>query len=241
MSKDLAPQSSKAVEQLERLAEEYGPRALAPLPTIARTFKLAQGVQQARALVLQVVPHVKHLAGTPLGFLTDKDKAGGYPESVLAECLTEAVLRGVSWVGNEFNIISGRCYITKDGYQHLVREIDGLTDLVLIPGVPKGSEGGAVVPYKATWKLHGKPMTLERQIPVRLNNGMGADGAIGKATRKMLASIYFTCTGSEQSASDAADEVPDLPPAGPSRTETLTAKIEQKAALFDGEKQQLPD
>ena len=203
------PQSTEAlVVQLEELADNYGPQALAPLSTIARSVKLAEGVRQARQLVAGILPHIRHLAGSSLGFRTDKDRDGksGYDDATLAEALTEGVLRGVSWTGNELNIISGRCYITKEGYAHLVREIAGLTDLVLIPGVPKGAEGGAVVPFKASWRLNGRPMSLERQIPVRLNSGMGADGAIGKATRKMLASIFFQCTGSAQSAADAEDD-----------------------------------
>lgn len=232
----LATKETEAIDQLERLAADYGPMALATLSDIHRSFKLAEGVALFRKAVRHVTSSLRHLAGTPLGFKTDEDRRGGggtgYDDDTLAEALTEAILRGVSWVGNEFNIIKGRCYVTKEGYSRLVREIPGLTDLILIPGVPKGHDGGAVVPFKATWKLDGKPMSLERQIPVKLNAGMGADGAIGKATRKMLASVHFACTGSNQSGADVdADPAdPADAPVIPSRAADLRERLTAPAA-----------
>lgn len=201
----------EAVAKLDSIAADYGPEALAPLSIINRSLKLSRGIQLARSLVTTVFPEVRHLAGTQLGFRTDQDKNGrcGYDDATIIECMTEASLRGFGWVGNEFNIISGKFYATKEGYTRKVRELPGLTDLSHHIGVPKGYDGGAIVPFKSKWKSNGVVMELERQIPVRMNSGMGADGAIGKATRKMLASIYAQETGSEKAHEDAAGEEPD--------------------------------
>ena len=225
------PDAADPVSQLEHLATEYGPAAIASLSEMQQAVKVSRGIQLARTLITKLLPEIKPLAGTALGFKTDLDAKGGYPDHALIEALTEAVLRGVSWTGNQFNVISGRCYVTKEGYAKLVRNLDGLTDLVLIPGVPKGGEGGAVVPFKAEWRLNGKLMRLERNIPVRLNGTAGADAAIGKATRKMLASVYATCTGSVQSAYDAddadGDGLVDVTPApiGPARSNELKSRL----------------
>ena len=69
----------------------------------------------------------------------------------------ETVLRGVRIVGNEFNIISGRPYITKEGFSRLVREWPGLTELRLMPGVPATQANRALIAYRAVKK--GSPPT----------------------------------------------------------------------------------
>lgn len=230
------------IAALEKLATDYGPTALSSFSEMQRAFKVSQGIQIARNLIGKLIADIRPLAGTPLGFRTDKDSTGGYADAVLVEACTEAVIRGVGWVGNEFNIIAGRCYITKEGYSRLVRNIPGLTDLVLNPGVPKMFDEGAIVPYSAAWNLNGKPQMFERSIPVRLNRGMGVDAALGKATRKMLASIYSRCTGSEQSAYDAeADEVEVVTqPAGPSQAEELKSRLAAATSTAATSKSELP-
>lgn len=217
MSKDKSRATTDLVE-LEQVADRYSPVVMQSLPRFERMLKLAEGMGELRSRLMPLMGAVLPLAGSALGFKTDKS----YPPETICECLIEATMRGVYPVGNEWNIISGRCYITKEGYTRLVRELPGLTDLRLMPGVPKILPGGAVVPFKASWRLDGKAHTIERQIPVRLNTGMGADGALGKATRKMLAAIYAQCTGSYQS--EAEDDAGDLS-VGQSRTDRLADKM----------------
>lgn len=160
-------------------------------------FKMAAGMRELRTLITDdAMKDVMQLQNTSLGFRTDKAQ-GGYPVDIVKDCVIEASLRGLRPVGNEFNIISGRMYVTKEGFARLVREFPGLSDLKLTPSVPKTRDGGALVEFKATWNLHGLPDSLVREFPVRVNTGMGADAIIGKATRKMLAAIYGQLTGSE--------------------------------------------
>ena len=211
-----------ALVELESVADRYSPANVGSLPRFERMLKLAEGMGELRSRLMPLMDRVLPLAGSALGFKADKQ----YPADVICEALIEATLRGVYPVGNEWNIIQGRCYITKEGYTRLVRELPGLTDLRLMPGVPRIQPGGAVVPYKATWRLDGKAQSIERQIPVKLNTGMGADGALGKATRKMLASIYAQCTGSYQS--EAEDDAADLG-VGQTRTDRLADAIGVKA------------
>lgn len=207
---------------LARLVEEFGPKALAKVEEISKAFKLAEGVKRVRALVLQVAPQIMPLQGTPLGFRTDKDKDGGYPLAVVAECATEALLRGLRLHGNEWNIIGGRCYVAQAGVARLVAELEGVTDLEHQPGVPVMRDGGAIVEYTVTWRLNGQPMQLTRKIPVRVNAGMGVDAILGKAKRKALAAVHERLTGSVLTDGEADDRaiVPEQ-----SKPASLTERI----------------
>lgn len=196
------PDPRAVVAELDGIATKYSRELAACTGRFERALVLSDGIKALKGAIESVVGEILHLQNSPLGFLTDK-RDTGYAPNVVAECMVEATLRGVYPVGNEFNIIAGRCYITQNGYKRLVRELPGLTDLKLLPGVPKASVGGAVVPFRATWKLNGKADALDREIPIKMNSGMGVDALIGKATRKMLASIYGQITGSEHSDGDA--------------------------------------
>lgn len=237
----------EAITQRYQLSEKIGNR-------FERMFVMASAMGELRrCLSTEALAAAMQLQGTALGFKTDKDREGGYPPEAVKECLIEAVLRGVYPVGNEFNIISGRAYITKEGYTRLVGEIKGLTNLRLIPGVPATTGGGALVPYIATWMLNGKAQRLDcvegrdsggnkidGRIAVRVNANMGVDAIIGKATRKMLKRVYEYITGSRHDDHEDIEEltiredkpVMDILPPGtpPTRTEQVTQQLQQHAA-----------
>lgn len=206
------PSNETSLAQVEELAKKYALSACEARGCFERALVLSEGIMALRQAVKPLLPRILPLMNSQLGFLTDRKGKEPYPDEVVLECLIEATLRGLYPVGNEWNILAGRAYITKEGYARLVRELPGLTDLKLEPGVPKMLAGGAVVPYRAAWKQSGKGYQLVREIPVRLNAGMGVDGAIGKATRKMLAAIHTRVTGSFLTEGDAeGDDLPHLP------------------------------
>lgn len=187
------PNTAIAVQsKVAEIAARCREAAVARLDDFPLFVGFAEGLAAMREAIQPHVPKLLTLAGSPLGFRCDKE----YGREVLTEVMVEALIRGVRPIGNEFNVIGGRCYVTKEGYTRLVRELPGLTDLVLIPGVPAVRDGGAVVRYRAQWKLDGALRQLDREIAVRLHPGQGADAAVGKATRKMLAAVHATVTGS---------------------------------------------
>ena len=181
-----------------------------------RTMTLAESMAMMRANFRgDILERVKGLNGTALGFLTDsRDKP--YPDNVIRDCVIEAMLRGAQPIGNEFNIIAGRCYLTKAYFERQLRSFPGLTELRLTEGVPQAAQqhGGALVPYRATWKLNGQPDSLvcaelpegDTRIAVRVNSGMGVDAILGKAKRKILARIFARVTGSDWVDVDSDDE-----------------------------------
>jgi hypothetical protein len=158
-------------------------------------------------LTPEVMKPILNLQNTSLGFQTDR-REGGYPLDTVKECLIDAVLSGVSPVGNEFNIIAGRAYITKNGMLHKLSTVDGLS-YTMTPGIPKmAGEGGAAIIMAIDWTFNGKTNHKDLALAVRINKGMGADAIIGKATRKSAAWLYQTVTGQTVDEGEANESAP---------------------------------
>lgn len=188
-----------------------------------KAFRMAAAIRALhKAITDEMMGDIMALQGTALGFLTDKDKTGGYDVKTVKLVMIEAALMGAHWVGNEVNIISERPYLTKNFFTRTLREFPGFTDLKLFPGVPAlAGDKGALVPYVATWKLNGAADRIERlltkldggkeldeRICVKVNAGMGADAILGKAERKIKAAIYGRLTGSDVHDGDVDDVMP---------------------------------
>lgn len=174
----------------------------------SQAIKVAGAMNQLRSMIDdEVIDAFMPLQGSALGFKTDKDATGGYPKAVIKEVMIEATLKGAQMVGNQVNIIGGRFYATLQFFENYfkVAAKDRVTDLRLDPGVPKTTADGTIVTYKASWKLDGKPDSIERVIPIRVNSGMGPDAILGKAKRKILAAIYERVTGTTITEGDAED------------------------------------
>lgn len=170
---------------------------------------IAGSIQELRALLTpQVMKPIMALQNTSIGFLTDRPN-GGYDVDTVRDCLIEATLTGVFPVGNEFNIISARCYTTKEGFGHKLRDIFGL-QYIITPGIPRNvSEAGAVVKMRIEWTYNGQKSDRELEFAIRVNKGMGADAIIGKATRKARAWLFTAVTGQEVGEGDVGDSLAD--------------------------------
>lgn len=183
-------------------------KALTVASQFRRAFATANAVAQLKALLTpQVMAPIMNLQNSALGFMTDR-REGGYELSIVKECLIDAVLSGVSPVGNEFNIIAGRAYITKNGMKHKLMQIDGLA-YTMTPGIPKmAGEGGAAIIMAIDWTYKGKTEHKDLALAVRINKGMGTDAIIGKATRKAAAWLYETVTGQTVDDGEANESAP---------------------------------
>lgn len=222
------------IEKVEQVVLECGVMALREQPAMMQAIKLAQGVKALKAIFNKefVETTFLHLQNTPLGFLTDKPD-GGYPGPVVQECLIEALLRGFRPVNNEWNIIAGRFYGAKNGYERLVHEFPGVTNVEIDLGVPKlVAEKGALVACEGRWRHNGKKetlwcgpprgdgSTLDTSIPIKVNSGMQSDAILGKATRKLYARMYQRMSGVVVTDADGEEVIPteSLPaPAAPAK------------------------
>lgn len=169
---------------------------------------IAGSINELRALLTPaVMKPIMALQNTSIGFKTDRPS--GYDVDTVRDCVIEATLKGVYPVGNEFNIISCQCYITKEGFGHKLLDIPGLT-YTMTPGIPRMVGEGAIVKVLIEWTYNKKDHSKELELAIRVNKGMGTDAIIGKAIRKARAWLYTTVTGQEIGDGDADGDVIDI-------------------------------
>ena len=186
--------------------------------SVIAALDVAKGIEDLRVLFDQpeIKARIVALQDTPLGFRTDKDPRVvnrktnqpnvPYDYAVVREAAIEAGLRGLQLVGNQFNIISGRFYATKEGFEALIRKAPGVSGFRPIIGVPGNKPGGVLIECEATWQQNGTAQNLKVTIPVKSDDYSSADQLIGKATRKFLRRCYEMMTGSTVPEGDTADD-----------------------------------
>lgn len=206
----LAPIPQQTVSALAevstRAAAAFGQANAGELDVMA-ALAVAESVDQLRHLLdtPEVRARIEALQDTSIGFRTDSDPKvwnkkknahnQPYEWPVVRDCALEAALRGLQWVGNQFNIITGRTYCTKEGFEYLIKRCKAVTEFRPVIQVPRLSNGGALVECSATWKMSGQPVTFASTIPVKSDEYSGADQIIGKATRKFLKRCYEQMSG----------------------------------------------
>lgn len=179
--------------------------------------KALQGFQKAH-VVSQAIMELKQLLtdeymkpimalqGNRLGFKTDKDKSGGYPMETVRNCLIEAVLMGMQPTGNQFNIIAGNTYATKEGCGYMLDNIEGLS-YTLICSLPRinPTNTSAAVDVTLNWTYNGKTNKKTVPIPLKMDNYTSVDALIGKATRKGRAWLLSNVMGVEITDGEISD------------------------------------
>jgi len=163
--------------------------------SFANSLAVAQGVSDIRALLDdETMRPVMDMMNSRLGFLTDRDPARNkktnskYSVDIVRECLIEATFRGLVPMGNLFNIIAGNCYITKEGFQFLLRKVSRLEELKVNIGLPTGGKGGGtIVTASVSWKLNGKKdATGNVDLSIKSDAYASPDSIRGKAERKIV-------------------------------------------------------
>jgi hypothetical protein len=180
--------------------------------TIAEIRKGLEQFFTPKIMADYVIP----LMNTSGGFRTDRDpkqinrKTNKPNEPYSMEeargCVIDALIDGVGITGNQFNIISSRHYITKEGFEAKLNKMKDL-QYTIIPGIPKIMTGGAIVDMEITWcKAGGKEQKKTLPICAKLADGQGADVAVGKAMRKSRAWLFTKVTGREIGDADVEDD-----------------------------------
>ena len=180
-----------------------------------RAYATAQSIEVLKTLLTpEYMAPIMQLQGNRLGFKTDKDKSGGYPIETVKNCLIEAVLMGLQPYGNEFNIIAGNTYATKEGVGRLLATWKGLT-YSLVCGIPKPASDGksAVVDVHIKWTVNKEAKEETLPISVKMDAYTSVDAMIGKATRKGRAWLLSAISGIEIVEADVNDaEFVDVTP-----------------------------
>ena len=187
---------------------------------------------------------IMQLQGSRLGFLTDKDidsktkqKGPGYPLDVVKDCLIDAVLLGLEVTGNQFNIIGGTMYPTREGFGGLLDKMTNLRKNFTYKDIRQvsGSKVANVV-VQIDWHLNGEePKKQVIDFPIKNSDYTSYDALIGKAERKAKRWLYNTIKGTDISDGDVHD-IPHTVVSGEDDT-----KLDDAKSLFDSVKEYLSE
>lgn len=245
----------RTVERLDGLSRQCLTELNMPgMSAFRRAMVTATAIEVLdKAITPEVLRLILKLMNCPLGFMTDRGPGqkhqDPYDAATVKRCVIEALLNGVDWTGNQFNILAGgKVYITQNGYARKVADVPGLTDLELMPGTPQVLNGHVVVRVGARWKLNGQVRELVDAkgepglvFPIATNQGSTADNIVGKAKRKGLKAIFEQATGTRQGEDD--DETPLLDQTvrrseRRTRTQEVAGDLAQKAGRKPDEQNQ---
>lgn len=199
------------VRRFSEIAKDTSATYLEACATDDITASLMAGQAMARlqsAFGPEILDMIRPLANTQNGFKTDRGPGSNkppYDDRVLAECCLGAILRGVQFVGNQFNIIAGQCYITREGYEYLIKRFPGFQWIKPEAGTAKELNGGYIIPMKAEWSVRGVKDSMESEIQVRKDSYSTIDQALGKAHRKFFKRVYERITGRVDYGPDETD------------------------------------
>lgn len=199
----------------------------------------ARLLQTVRGLITPAMMRdIQSLKNTALGFKTDEAtrSEGPYNEQQVRDVVIAALMDGARVVGNEFNIISGNYYRTKEQLERKVREFPGLREFRYSLSVPEMSDCRAIVAGWASWKLRGtadrmdfaRTEGFDGRIPVRTYKGQGADAILGKATRKLMYRVLQRLTGIDYGLEEEqAEDGPEDPNVVDARFTVVDEQVEQ--------------
>ena len=187
-----------------------------------RTIALGIAMNDFRdALTDGMLQSIKKLENTKIGFRTDNPN--GYPLEVIRDCVIEASIRGLQCVGNQWNIIAGQFYATKEGFTYLLRRLPGLSGLKIKHNpaeIRENSTSGksrdgreytkiereGLVRSRLEWTWNGESHSEELEHVIRVNAGMSQDAILGKADRKCRAWLYNYLTESDLNVAEDVSE-----------------------------------
>lgn len=222
--------------------------------SMAAELQVAQAMGDLRAMLTpEIMQPIMQLMDTDLGFRTDRDpkqknKEGQYntPYHVdtIRDVVIEAKLRGFHIVGNEINVIAGRMYGAKNGFRRKLTDgktfpgLSGFRDSYEVPRMI--ADKGAIIKCSAEWTLNGKKDSVELELGIRVNGGMGTDAILGKAERKLCKRVHDIISGvntpegeiGDSDLSNATDVTPpkESPAPGPKFSKREKAEPPKEAA-----------
>jgi len=158
------------------------------------------------------------LMNTPLGFKTDKTSSPFYSEDVVKKALVVALLNGAQITGNQFNIIAGQCYLTKEFYRPAILRWPGLRNFEHYIGIPSMfGDRAHVFEGKAQWEIDGELFEMVfrknengidnrivvKSTPASQNYpGSSPDELRGKAEAKLYNRVWQRLTGLNMDVGD---------------------------------------
>lgn len=156
------------------------------------------------------------LMNTKVGFRTDRDgkpdKQGRvkplYDVSTVRDAIIDAAIIGLLPTGNQFNIISGTMYPTKEGYTVLLKKI-GAKYVIDVQQDRSQNPAFAEFPCKITYSYNGEKNSLTINATVRRDQYSSNDQLRGKAERRAKKALYEYLTGTDYGEADETNSRPN--------------------------------
>ena len=196
---------------------------------------MAAGLLQLQnAMSDEVVAVLMALQGNPLGFRVDKT----YPPDMVKACAIQALMHGAYLVDDEWQIISGQCYLGQKYYVRRLKEYPGVTDIqidielpealndriLLVGGYARCRKGGRLVEVFA----RKSEQFGDSRVAVTAHKG-DIDQAQGKAKKRMAQKLFERIAGVQITDAEESVQVRlirDEPPEAAPRQITHTAEPE---------------
>lgn len=156
------------------------------------------------------------LMNTKVGFRTDRDgkpDKNGRPKplydiSTVRDAIIDAAIIGLLPTGNQFNIISGTMYPTKEGYTVLLKKI-GAKYIIDVQQDRSQNPAFAEFPCKITYAFNGEKNSLTVVATVRRDQYSSNDQLRGKAERRAKKALYEYLTGTDYGDADETSSRPN--------------------------------
>ena len=156
------------------------------------------------------------LMNTKVGFRTDRDgkpdKNGRvkplYDVPTVRDAIIDAAIIGLLPTGNQFNIISGTMYPTKEGYTVLLKKI-GAKYVIDVQQDRSQNPAFAEFPCKISYSYKGEKNSLTINATVRRDQYSSNDQLRGKAERRAKKALYEYLTGTDYGEADETSSRPN--------------------------------
>lgn len=196
---------------------------------VANSFTAANVMLALRETMTdQVVErYFRPLAGQKFGFRTDQN----YPTETLRSCIIDAILLGLAPTGNQFNIIKGNCYPTKEGYTNLLKKIGVDYKIEILPNTSQDNSY-AIMPCRVTYTYGtAKNMKWDKDIVIPKRGNENHDLLAGKANKRIKQALYEYLTGTDWGYSD--DEI--VVEAANNRPQQQQPQVQPQAQVVEAE------
>lgn len=210
LSKEVVAMQSQfalAVQQARDL--KVTDNACAAFETVAVVHNLRM------ALTDEVVKQVfMPLMNTKIGFKTDKAPTAKNPNPQLytaaqvKDCIIDAICIGLLPTGNQFNIIAGQMYPTKEGYTALLKKIGCKYIISVGQDSQKPEAPFAEIPCKINYDYNGDKGGYTFIATVKKDSYSSMDQLRGKAERRAKKSLYEYLTGCDFGDADEDSSAP---------------------------------
>lgn len=222
----LSPNLVNQIAVLQNVVEESKAGIKAAIVNRARMqvpFIRARAVRELeKAITDELLTDIVALQNHPMGFKTDRQpgKSSPYSKAELRPVVVQALSMGASFDGNEFNVLAGNLYLTKEYYSRQCKDV-GVRELKVHLGSPARQKFDEksflfLVAASATWRFADRLMSLEwdviegesdNRLIVKGYSTSSIDEIHGKCRRRVLKAIF-----EEVSGISLEEETDDDPP-----------------------------